>query len=115
LDQTTSLRQNEAGWVETISKMVNLGTQGTDAELNAILNYLAKFYGAAGDASPASARNPSGSEAAITTGSTGASAPNVQIASRLPHPAASPQDFVPRPNGSVDPGKEWRTYGHDPG
>jgi quinoprotein glucose dehydrogenase len=48
LDQSVSLRQPRAGWTETITKMVNLGVQGSEQELNVILDYLAKHYGAAG-------------------------------------------------------------------
>ena len=32
LEQAVSLRQGQAGWTETISKMVNLGAEGSDAE-----------------------------------------------------------------------------------
>ena len=47
LDQAVSLRQEQAGWAETISKMVNLGAQGSEDDLNTVLNYLVKFYGPA--------------------------------------------------------------------
>ena len=40
-----SLRQEQAAWAETISKMVNLGAQGSEDDLNTVLNYLVKFYG----------------------------------------------------------------------
>src|SRR5579859_5041179 len=53
LDQAISLRQGKPAWQETISKMVNLGAEGTDTEMTAILNYLTKNYGS-GNASPAS-------------------------------------------------------------
>ena len=46
LDLATSLRQGEPGWSDTISKMVNLGAEGSDAEFTAVLNYLVKNFGA---------------------------------------------------------------------
>ena len=52
LDQAISLRQGRAGWQETISKMVNLGAEGSQSEVSAILNYLVKNYGSA-NANPA--------------------------------------------------------------
>jgi len=46
LDQAISLRQGQAGWEETIAKMVNLGAQGSDEDFNTVLRYLVKYYGA---------------------------------------------------------------------
>src|SRR5436853_7229717 len=46
LAQATSLRQGQAAWSQTISKMVELGAEGTEAEFTAILNYLVKNFGA---------------------------------------------------------------------
>ena len=40
-----SLRQSRTGWEETISKMVNLGSEGTDDEYEAVLSYLVKNFG----------------------------------------------------------------------
>ncbi|HZL56428.1 MAG TPA: hypothetical protein VFC21_05075, partial [Bryobacteraceae bacterium] len=36
-DQAASLRQSRTGWEETVSKMVNMGAEGTDDEYEAIL------------------------------------------------------------------------------
>src|SRR5215469_10832616 len=47
LEQATSLRQGQSAWKETISKMVNLGAEGSDAEFTAIQSYLVKNFGAA--------------------------------------------------------------------
>lgn len=44
-EQAASLRQSRTGWEETISKMVNMGAEGTDEEYEAVLNYLAKQFG----------------------------------------------------------------------
>src|SRR6187399_3022819 len=52
LDQATSLRQDQAGWSETITKMVNLGTQGSEDELNKILTYLTSHYPAPPESAP---------------------------------------------------------------
>src|SRR5437762_13201600 len=47
LAQATSLRQLQPAWSQTISQMVELGGEGTEAELTAILHYLVKNFGAA--------------------------------------------------------------------
>ena len=71
LDQAISLRQGQAGWKETISKMVNLGAEGSEAEFTAILNYLVKNFGS-GNANPATAGAPGcGSTAHGRTGRRG--------------------------------------------
>lgn len=44
-EQAASLRQTRTGWEETISKMVNMGSEGTDQEYEAILGYLTKTFG----------------------------------------------------------------------
>ena len=63
LDQAVSLRQSQAGWGETISKMVNLGAQGSDEDLNSVLQYLVKFYGAPGGAAAGSVAPTTGTAA----------------------------------------------------
>jgi len=108
LDQSVSLRQAQPGWTETITKMVNLGAQGSDDELNKILLYLVKFYGPLN--SPAPSANAAGSpapptEAAASTAST------LSPASKPPPPIATIMDA----GASADPAKEWQTYGHDAG
>jgi competence protein ComEA len=44
-EQATSLRQSRTGWEETVSKMVNMGAEGSDQEYEAILQYLVKNFG----------------------------------------------------------------------
>lgn len=44
-EQAASLHQSKTGWEETISKMVNMGSEGTDEEYEAILSYLLKNFG----------------------------------------------------------------------
>ena len=44
-EQSVSLRQSRTGWEETVSKMVNMGAQGSDDEYEAILVYLTKNFG----------------------------------------------------------------------
>ncbi len=44
-EQAVSLRQSRTGWEETVSKMVNMGAEGTDDEYEAILGYLTKNFG----------------------------------------------------------------------
>lgn len=44
-EQAASLHQSRTGWEETISKMVTMGSEGTDEEYESILNYLVKNFG----------------------------------------------------------------------
>jgi competence protein ComEA len=44
-EQAASLRQSRTGWEETVSKMVNMGAEGSDDEYEAILVYLTKNFG----------------------------------------------------------------------
>jgi competence protein ComEA len=44
-EQATSLRQSRTGWEETVSKMVNMGAEGSDEEYESILTYLTKNFG----------------------------------------------------------------------
>jgi len=44
-EQAASLHQSRTGWEETVSKMVNMGAQGSDEEYEAILTYLTKNFG----------------------------------------------------------------------
>jgi quinoprotein glucose dehydrogenase len=101
LEQAVSLRQGQAGWRETISKMVNLGAEGSDAELTVILDYLVKNYGST-SASPSTT-------AATASAPVPADAPGTPDGSR-PKTAAP---FNPGP--SLPAEKEWTTYGHDSG
>jgi quinoprotein glucose dehydrogenase len=94
LDQAVSLRQGPTAWQESITKMVNLGAQGTNEDFTAILQYLVKFYGGA-DIAPTAVAAPI--EAAKTVAPAAAKAP------------------MPEGGFPADPAKEWQTYGHDPG
>ncbi len=100
VDQSISLRQGQTAWAETISKMVKLGAEGSDNDFNTVLQYLVKFYGAPSGAAPG------GSLTEVAP----APSASTEIASRLPGVATLPNKGIP-----VDPAKEWRTYGHDPG
>ncbi len=104
LDQAISLRQGKAAWQETISKMVNLGAEGSDTEMTAILNYLTKNYGS-GNASPASG------------GATAATAPPARVeGGAIPDGAPPARNNAPfHPGPPLPPAREWPTYGHDSG
>ena len=111
LDMATSLRQGQQGWTETISKMVNLGAQGSDEELHTVLNYLAKFYGRAEGSEEQT-------EAVTTVARAGAVlSPRIaNVASRLPKQAdAAGIAGLTGEGVPADPAKEWQTYGHDAG
>ena len=70
------MRQGQAGWKETISKMIDLGAEGSDAEFAAILNYLAKNFGG-GNSNPSSpAPTPSITLPRLTQSPENASTPN---------------------------------------
>jgi quinoprotein glucose dehydrogenase len=108
LEQATSLRQSEAAWTETISKMVNIGAQGSPEDFSRILSYLVKFYGPApGTSGGAPAQSPAGATAG------GASTPGAE--SNTPAAANAKEASLPAGGIVVDAAKEWRTYGHDPG
>lgn len=44
LERTASLRQNADGWRETVNKMSSLGMKATDAEMQTVVDYLAKSF-----------------------------------------------------------------------
>jgi competence protein ComEA len=44
-EQAASLRQSRTGWEETVSKMINMGAQGTDDEYESLIQYLTKNFG----------------------------------------------------------------------
>lgn len=104
--QATSLRQSATGWTETISKMVNLGAQGNDEELNRVLNYLVKFYGSGSGAPTANTpAAPNGNAPAAAT-----STPTLP-----PNSSNGKESSLPTGGITVDAASEWRTYGHDAG
>ncbi|MES1261807.1 MAG: helix-hairpin-helix domain-containing protein [Acidobacteriota bacterium] len=44
VERAISLRQDTAGWQETVNKMSSLGMTGKDADMRAVVNYLAKNF-----------------------------------------------------------------------
>ena len=44
VERVTSLHQRRSAWEDTIVKMMKLGAQGSDEELEAILNYLSTNF-----------------------------------------------------------------------
>jgi len=98
-------------WRETLSKMIDLGAEGSDAEFAAIVNYLVKNFG---------------------TGSPKQSSTGASLSDMSPTETQLPNDSAPdgvnkqtlQDQGNLekfDPGppiqaaREWPTYGHDPG
>lgn len=117
LEQATSLRQGEAGWTEIISKMVNLGAQGSDDDFDRILNYLVKFYGPSGGVNGAGAGThsetpPADSQKMPDTVSSGAESAVAEPGNATPN---GTETSLPAGGLVVDAAKEWRTYGHDRG
>jgi quinoprotein glucose dehydrogenase len=102
LDQAISLRQGQAGWTGTISKMMNLGAQGSAGDFDRILSYLVKFYGS-GLNTPSPAEGQPLNQTATESGSLSNAAVNQK------------EDGLPAGGLVVDAANEWRTYGHDPG
>lgn len=44
VERVTSQRMDAAGWQESVNKMVSLGMSGKDAEIRAVVDYLAKNF-----------------------------------------------------------------------
>lgn len=44
-EKARSVRQDRAGWAATLRKMTGLGAKGTPEELDAVLEYLATYFG----------------------------------------------------------------------
>jgi competence protein ComEA len=44
-EQAVSLHQERDDWEDTVTKMVKLGAKGSDEEFEAVLNYLATYFG----------------------------------------------------------------------
>lgn len=44
-EKAVSLHQDRDDWEDTVTKMVKLGAKGSDDEFEAVLDYLAKYYG----------------------------------------------------------------------
>jgi len=107
IEQAISMRQGEQAWKETISKMVNLGAEGSDADFASILTYLTKNFGS-------TAANPSAAGAAASV----ATRPRADAGdAKAPAGAAPKADSaaVFKPGPPLPAAKEWATYGHDPG
>lgn len=103
LEQATSLRQGQAGWTATISKMMDLGAQGRPEDFNRILSYLVKFYGGTDGTRDSKSSAP----AAAPPSNEGASAPAAA--------GNAKEDHLPTGGLVVEAQREWRTYGHDAG
>ena len=113
LEMATSLRQSRPAWSETVSKMVNLGAQGSEADLGKIVDYLSTHFPGTADASGVSNATPATttSRPKNVIGPAGPMLPRAEsVASKIPHPGDTGE--ISR---HADPSKEWRTYGHDPG
>jgi quinoprotein glucose dehydrogenase len=105
MDQSVSLRQGRQGWTDTLTKMVNIGAAGSQAEMAAVLEYLVKNFG-----------GPDGVPARqLTPGGAGAAAAAAALALKLPEGPNKKVDAIPGSGHPADPAKEWRTYGHDAG
>ncbi len=115
LAQATSLRQGQAAWKETISKMVELGAEASDTDFAVILNYLAKNFadGRSNPASPGltarSALSPGTQPPGEANGTGGPRTPVAESIEDLKNLEA----FHPGP--PVPAAREWPTYGHDAG
>ena len=44
LERSISPRQDRAGWQATVDKMVSLGAKASDAEIQTVVDYLARIY-----------------------------------------------------------------------
>ena len=101
------MRQSQAEWSQTISKMVELGAEGSQPEFTRILNYLVKNFGA--PKSNSKTTSPTIAEPRVPP-SDSAAAPARDA--KLPQNRRNPAAVSPRP---VPPANEWPTYGHDSG
>ena len=113
LDQAVSLRQSRANWTETLSKMVNLGAQGSNEDLNSVLQYLVKSYGGPDKGMPDAAKAAVSSTGTASTGTASTGTPSTVSSPRL-EPLSNPNETsLPAGGIHVDPASEWQTYGHD--
>lgn len=115
LEQATSLHQGQAGWRETITKMVDLGAEGSNAEFTAILDYLVKNFGTGTSTAPSTGPTPAIPSLPQTQPPDERSVPE---GASKPEPGSFPdrknlEAFNPGP--PIPEAKEWPTYGHDPG
>lgn len=113
LDQATSLRQGQAAWTETISKMINLGAQGSPDDFNRILSYLVKFYGSTTGANPTATPVQPQTQPENHAATAGVVSPDVENTSATA--ANAKEAGLPTGGLVVDAAREWRTYGHDAG
>jgi len=113
IEQATSLRQGQAAWTETISKMINLGAQGSPDDFGRILSYLVKFYGPTSNTSPAAATPQPQTQPEDHAPTAATASPEVEKASAAG--ANAKEASLPSGGLVVDAAREWRTYGHDSG
>ena len=107
LDQAISLRQGQAGWSQTISKMVQLGAEGSAVELSRILNYLARNFGPQKPTPQTATAVPPAAVEQPEPAPTNAAEATLPEAPR--HPA------VPTSSRPIPSANQWPTYGHDSG
>ena len=89
LDTAVGEKHDRAGWKTVVDTMADRGARATEEEFRTIVDYLAKYFGAAaGPAAPAS------------------KAPSA-VADRVSPPRPSPAAF------KMDPQAEWAVYGRD--
>jgi quinoprotein glucose dehydrogenase len=116
VDQAVSLRQGQQGWKETISKMVDLGAEGSNAEFAAIFNYLVRNF-SGGNSNPSSpGLTPGTTLPRLTQSPDKARVPDGARNSGPPLRRDRPDNFESfKPGPPIPAAKEWPTYGHDPG
>jgi quinoprotein glucose dehydrogenase len=111
LDQATSLRQGQAAWSQTISKMVELGAEGTEAEFTAILNYLVKNFDSGNSTSQPPSPSPTATVELHAQPTTDASVPKPERQVPQGRKTAAVYDSGP----PIPAANQWPTYGHDSG
>jgi len=114
IEQATSLRQTRAGWTETISKMVDLGAEGSNEAFGKVLKYLVRFYGPAGGATETTTQGTRDALPANSAQPGSRSTAHGEVSSRLAN-GGNAHVALPSDTVSIDAAKEWRTYGHDGG
>ncbi len=118
LAMATSLRQSQDKWVETLSKMANLGAQGTQDEFSTILAYVVRHFGPRdGDKStdPAAPAGNLASRIARPNADAYGSAPSTTASKIAKTATDSEVTKVTKGKVPADRAREWWTYGHDPG
>ncbi len=111
LNQATSLRQGQAAWSQTISKMVELGAEGTEEQFTAILNYLVKNFGSGNSTSQTPSPAPSATTELHAEPTTDAGAPKPERPVQPDRKTTAVYNSGP----PIPAANQWPTYGHDSG